>query len=246
MKRVATITIAVLALLGIVAASLMAAGCGSSTVSSDAVATVGGTSITSAQFQELMKQAKAQVTSQGTVFPAKGSATYNHYVASIVDYLVQSQVVAKSAGTFGVSVSDKAVSDQVAAIEKQYGGEKKVLALLKQQGMTMALLKQSIKDQRLAQLVAAKVVAKAAVSDAQIKAYWQAHAATLSKQKKTATLAKAKATIRQTLLDQAKQTLWTAWIGQRIKELGVTYAAGYDPAKLVASPSPSASVSPAG
>jgi hypothetical protein len=46
--------------------------------------------------------------------------------------------------------------------------------------------------------------------------------------------------------DQAKQALWTAWIGQRIKELGVTYAAGYDPAKLVASPSPSASVSPAG
>ena len=246
MKRVVAVTIALLALFAIVAASLIAAGCGSSGVPSDAVATVGGTSITKTQFQELMTQAKARVKSQGTAFPAEGTTTYKMYVASIVDYLVQSQLVANSAGTLGVSVSDKDVTDQIAAIEKQYGGETKVLALLKQQGMTMALLRQSIKDQKLAQLVSAKVVATAAVIDTQIQAYWQAHAATLSKKKKTATLAKAKATIRLTLLNQAKQKLWAAWLDKRIEELGVTYAAGYEPSKLVASPSPSASASPAG
>lgn len=244
MKRVVAVTIAALALLSIVAASLVSAGCGG--VPSDAVATVGDTSITKTQFQELMTQAKAQVGSQGTAFPAKGSATYDRYVASIVDYLVQAQVVTQSASDFGVSVSDAEVATQVTEIEKANGGEKKVLALLKEQGMTMALLKQSITDQTLTQKVAAKVVAKATVSDAQIQAYWQVHAAELRTKKKTATLAKAKATIRQTLLGQARDKLWTTWLATRIDELGVKYAAGYEPSALTASPTPSASASPAG
>jgi len=239
MKRIAAIVIAALALLGILASGLIAGGCGG--VPSDAVATVGGTSITKAQFQGLMAQAKAQVESQGTTFPTEGSATYKSYTAMIVDYLVQAEVVAQSASKFGVSVSDKQVADQVAQIEKTYGDEKKVLSLLKQQGMTMALLKQSIKSQTLSQLVSARVVAKATVSAAQIKAYWQAHATTLRKSKKTATFAKAKATIHQTLLSQAKSKLWSAWLAQRTGELGVKYAAGYDPAALTTSPTPSAS-----
>ena len=68
------------------------------------------------------------------------------------------------------------------------------------------------------------------MSDAQIQAYWQAHAAELSKQKKTATLAKATASIRQTLLSQAKQKLWTAWLDTAgSTELGVKYAPATDP-----------------
>ena len=245
MKRVAAITIAALVLLGVLASGLLAAGCGGG-VPSDAVATVGDTTITKTQFQVLMTQTKAQLESQGTTFPAKGSADYDRYAAMIVDYLVQAQVVAKSASDVGVSVSDRDVADQVAKIEKTYGSEKKVLALLKQQGMTMALLKQSIKDQSLTQKVAAKIVAKATVSDAQIQAYWQAHAAELRKQKNTATLAKAKTTIRQTLLGVAKQKLWTTWLTEQTDKLGVKYAAGYLPAELTASPSPSASATAAG
>ena len=241
MKRTAVIAIAALALLGILAAGVVA-GCGGG-VASDAVAKVGSASVTKAQLQELMAQAKAQTTSQGQTFPAEGSTTYKSYTAMIVNYLVQSEVVAQSAGTFGVSVSDKQIADQVAQIEKTYGGEAKLLPVLKQQGMTMALLKKSLKSQMLAQAVAAKVVAKASVSAAQIQSYWKAHAATLRKSKKTATFAKAKATIRTTLLSQAKSALWSAWLAQRTSELGVTYAAGYDPATLTSSPTPSVSAS---
>jgi foldase protein PrsA len=244
MKRVA-VTLSALALLCILAASLLAAGCGSG-VPNDAVATVGGTSITKAQLQELLAQAKIQVQSQGSTFPAEGTASYDAYLGRIVDYLVQSEVISQSAGKLGVSVTDAEVNAQVAQIVKSYGGEKKVLALLKQQGMTMALLKESMRDQTLAQRVAAKVVAKATVSDAQIQAYWQAHAAALGKQKKTATLAKAKTTIRQTLLTQAKQTMWTAWLKQRSADLSVEYATGYAPAELTASPSASAPASAGG
>jgi hypothetical protein len=112
--------------------------------------------------------------------------------------------------------------------------------------MTMELLRQSLRDQALTQKVAAAVVKKASVSDADIQAYWAAHKAQLSKKKKTATLAKAKATIRQNLLGAAKQQLWTAWLAERSTALGVEYADGFDPAELAASPSPSASAAESG
>jgi len=249
MRRVTTALIAALALTGLVAAGLLATGCGgqsSGSVPSDAVAKVGDTTVTKADFQQLMTQAQTQMKASGMTAPKEGTPTYDHYVAQIVSYMVQEQVVAQSAKQLGVSVTDKEVADQVSQLEKAYGGEQKVLSLLKQQGMTMDLLKRSIKDQTLTQRAAAVVTKAATVSDQEVQAYWDAHKSEYQKQKKTSTLAKARATIRQTLLSAKKQQLWNQWISKREKELGVNYAAGYDPAGLTASSmaSPSASATP--
>ena len=244
MRRLTIALFAAATLVAVAAIGGFATGCGGSSVLSDAVATVGGASVTKVDFQQLLTQAQAQMKASGMTMPAKGSATYDHYVAQIVDYLIQEKVVAQSAKQLEVSVTDKEVNDQIAQIEKAYGGEKKVLSLLKQQGMTMELLKRSIRNQSLAQRAAAVVTKKASVSDAQIQAYWKAHKARYLK-KKTNTLAKAKATIKQTLLSANQQQLWNAWLSAREKALGVAYAAGYDPAQLTASPSASAS-SPGG
>jgi len=252
MRRVTTALIAALALAGLLATGLSVAGCGggsSADVPSDAVATVGGVPVTKADFQQLMTQAQTQMKASGMTAPKAGSATYDHYVAQIVSYLVQEQVVAQSAKQLGVSVTDKEVAAQVAQIEKAYGGEQKVLSLLKQQGMTMELLKRSVKDQLLSQRAGAVVTKAATVSDQEIQAYWNAHKSDYQKQKTTNTLAKAKATIQQTLLSAKKQQLWDQWMQKREKALGVSYAAGYDPAALTkaatsASPSASASAAP--
>jgi FKBP-type peptidyl-prolyl cis-trans isomerase (trigger factor) len=250
MRRVTTALIAALALLGLVAAGLLATGCGSDqsssgSVPSDAVATVGSAQISKADFQQLMTQAQTQMKASGMTVPKQGTATYDHYVAQIVQFLVQEQIVAQSAKDLGVSVTDQQVAAQVTQLVKAYGGETKVLALLKQQGMTMELLKRSIKGQALAQAALAKVATGVTVSDAEIQAYWDAHKSEYQKQKKTNTLAKAKTTIKQTLLSAKQQKLWSAWLDKRVKELGVTYADGYDPAKLLAAASalPSASSS---
>ena len=64
---------------------------------------------------------------------------------------MQEQVIEQSAEELGVQVTDKEVSDQVAQLEQAYGGEKKVVALLKEQGMTLDLLKRSIRGQTLSQ-----------------------------------------------------------------------------------------------
>ena len=243
MRRLTIALVAAATLVAVAAIGGFATGCGGSSVPSDAVATVGGASVTKADFQQMLTQAQAQMKTSGMTVPAKGSATYDHYVAQIVDYLIQEKVVAQSAKQLEVSVTDKEVSDQIAQIEKSYGGEKKVLALLKQQGMTMELLKRSIRNQSLAQRAAAVVTKKASVSDAQIQDYWKAHKAQYLKKKTTNTLAKAKATIKQTLLSANQQQLWNAWLSAREKALGVAYAAEYNPAKLTASPSASASSS---
>jgi len=241
MKRTPVVVLAVLALLGVAAGSLLAAGCGGDAVPSDEVATVGDNSVTKADFDKLLTQAQTQLKAQGSTFPKKGSPAYEQYVGQIVNYLVQEQIVAQSAGDLGVAVSDKEVDDQIAQIKKDYGGEKKVIALLKEQGMTMELLQRSLRSQALTQKVAAAVVKKASVSDADVQAYWDAHKAQLSKKQASATLAKATAMIRATLLGTAKQQVWKAWILERTKALGVTYAAGYDPAQLLSSASPSPS-----
>ena len=93
----------------------------------------------------------------------------------------------------------------------------------------MELLKRSIKGQTLAQEAIAVVAKGATVSDAEVQAYWDAHKSELVKQKKTNTFAKAKATIKQTLLGAKQQQLWNTWLDKQVKQIGVQYAAGYDP-----------------
>ncbi len=61
-----------------------------------------------------------------------------------------------------------------------YGGEQKVVDLLKEQGMTMELLKRSIRSQTLSDRAAEIVTKEASVSDAEIQAYWEAHKAELA------------------------------------------------------------------
>jgi len=241
MRRVTTVLIAALALLSVAAAGLVATGCGdSSSVPSDAVVVVGDVTVTKTDFQDMLKQTQTQMKAQGMAVPKEGSASYDHYVSQIVNYLVQEQIVQQSAEQLGVQVTDKEVSDQLAQLEQAYGGEKKVVALLEQQGMTLDLLKRSIRGQTLSQRALEVVAEKAAVGDAEIQAYWDAHKSELAKTKATATLAKAKPTIQQMLLSAKQQQLWAAWIAERSKAIGVEYASGYDPAELAPSPSASA------
>lgn len=241
MRRAITVLIAALALAGFTAAGLTVAACGGG-VPDDAVATVGDATVTKADLEALLAQAQTQMKAQGMNVPEEGSATYDHYVAQIVNYLVQEQIVAQSAEELGVSITDEEVNEQVAQLEQAYGGAEKVEELLKEQGMTMQLLRRSIRSQTLSDRAAEVVTKDASVTDDEVRGYWDAHKAELRKQKKTATLAKARTTIEETLLSAKKLQLWNEWVAERVKALGVEYASAYDPALL----QPSASASPAG
>ena len=255
MQRIPFATLVALSLSFIALAGLTTVACGGGGVPADAIATVGEVSVPVTAFEELLAQTETQTRNTGGTMPAEGSATFDRLKASISSYLVQTEVIKQSAGALGVSVSDQEVDDQVAQLEKDYG-KKVVQKRLDKEGMTMDLFRRTMRAQMLQGKVAQVVTKSASVSDTDIMAYWRAHKSELVKDKKTATFAKAKESIRSTLLTAAKQKLWTAWLNDRATALGVQYASAYDPKKLLAaaaalassspsvSPSPSVSLSP--
>ena len=246
-------TVMALALLVLLAGTALASGCGGSdgggggTGSSNlpgTVATVAGVDITGSQVEELISQAAAQLKGSGEAFPAKGTAQYDEYMAKMVEYLVGNQIIIASAEELGVEVTDAAVEAQIKQLVSTYGGQKKFDATLKDSGMTQDLLKRTIKSQMLSQAAQSVVAESASVSDADVKAYWDAHKGELSKNADTKTFAKAKESIKAMLLNATRQRLWNQWLSERTKKLGVTYADGYDPAVLKAHASAKASPSP--
>ncbi len=253
MRRSVT-ALALLALL-VAAGAALASGCGGSGGSDTGssglpgtVATVAGVDITGTQVQELIRQASVQLEGSGEAFPAKGTAQYDEYMAKMVEYLVGNQIILSSAKDLGLNVTDASVDAQIKELVSTYGGQKKFEATLKASGMTQDLLKRTIKSQLLSQAAQSAVTKAATVSDADVRSYWDAHAAEFKKNAETRTFAKAKDSIETMLLNAARQHLWNQWLSERTRQLGVSYADGFDPAVLKAhasaKTSPSASPAP--
>src|SRR5947207_14539353 len=101
------ITIFVLA----VSAALLA-GCGGDcgNVPSHAVAKVGDQTITKAQFDQLINQAKKSYAGQKRPFPKPGSTEYNQLKNQAVGYLVQRAEFAQEADDMGIKISDKQIN----------------------------------------------------------------------------------------------------------------------------------------
>jgi foldase protein PrsA len=170
--------------------ALVIAGCGGKSVPSGAIAAVGDGTVTQKQFDEIWSEAQAQYKSQGVALPAKGSTQYNQIKASIVNYLVQNEVLnqiaakdsveATIAGNkvtvpMKVTVTDAELQDRLKQIKTQVGGEKKFQKLLTQQGYTLPALMNQLKSSMLQSKVQQKVVAKITVSDTEMKAYFTKH-----------------------------------------------------------------------
>ena len=163
------------ALLVLVLPALLAA-CGSDEVKvpAGAVAAVGSGVVTQEQFDQIWAQAEAQYKSQAgaPAFPKAGSAQYNQLKASIVNYLVQNQVIKDKAAAMKVTVTDKQFQDRIKQIIQQVGGQKKLDKLLKQQNVTQAQLEEQLKSQMLQDAVQQKVYAGIKVSQADIEKYF--------------------------------------------------------------------------
>ena len=331
-------------LLALVVPALLLAGCGAQKVPAGAIAAVGSGVVTQDQFDQIWKQAQAQYKSQSGAppFPSPGTTQFMQLKASIVNYLVQNQIIAEKAKDLGVSVTDKAYQDRMKQIITQVGGQAKLDKLLKQQAVTAKQLETQLKAQMLQDAVQQKVYANIKVSDAEVQKYydnpanksqfntpatvtarhvlvktkaeadkvrallaadnsdanWKAvakqystdpgsknnggdlgsfpkgrmvkpfedaafslkvgevsqpvktqfgyHIIEVTKKSPASkqTLAQAKSTIEQQLKYQKQSTAWEKWLKDAMKAAGITYAAGYDPAQLTASPSPAASSSP--
>jgi foldase protein PrsA len=335
------------ALLALAVPVLLLSACGGDDqkVPAGAIAAVGDGVVTQQQFDQIWKQAEAQYKSQegAPPFPSPDSTQYNQLKASIVNYLVQNQIIKAKAAEMKVTVTDKQLADRMKQIVQQVGGQKKLDKLLKQQAVTQAQLEEQLKAQMLQDAVQQKVYAGIKVTPEQVQKYyddpanksqfntpesvdarhilvktkaeaekvralleadntdanWKKvakeystdpgsknnggslgnfpkgrmvkpfedaafglevgeisqpvktqfgyHVIEVTKKTPAAkqTLEQAKATIEQQLKYQKQATAWEDWLKAAMEAAGVVYAAGFNPDKLTASPSPAASGSPA-
>lgn len=161
------------------ALALVAAGCGGGTkaVPGDAVAVVGNTTITKAQFNFLLDGAKRTYAARKSPFPKIGTTQYKALQDQAMQYLVQESELEQKAKDLGVTVTDKDVTARLAQIKQQYfgGSEAKYQAQLKSQGLTETQIKSDLRAQILSEKIYNKVTASVTVSDKDIQAYYLAH-----------------------------------------------------------------------
>jgi foldase protein PrsA len=161
-------------LFGLLASAFVFGACGGGSVPAGAIASVGSATVTQQQFDQIWAQAKAQYASQqgAPPFPKEGSAQYDQLKASIVNYLVQNEIIKQQAADMKVTVTQKQLDERVKQITTQVGGQKKLDALLKKQGVSTDELRTQLESQMLQEAVRAKVGENAKVTEAQIKAYF--------------------------------------------------------------------------
>ena len=171
-------TILRLSFLLVGAALLAACGSGSSaSLSSGDVALVGNQHITQAQFAALLAQAKRAIVANGQTFPKQGTTNYEAVRSQVVNLLVQQAEEQERAASDGITITDKQVSNRLAAIKKQYFGnsQAKYLAQLKKQQLTEPQVRQEIKLQLLQTALQNKATAGIKVSNSDIQTYYQQH-----------------------------------------------------------------------
>ena len=157
---------------------LVAAGCGGGggqkDVPANAVAVVGDTPITKAQFNFLIAGAKNQADAAKAAFPKPGTADYKTLQDKALAYLVQESELEQKGKDIGVQVSDADVDKQIAQIKQQYfgGDEKKFEQQLKAQGFTLPLLKIYQRGNLLSNKLYKKVTSTVNVTDADIQKYY--------------------------------------------------------------------------
>jgi parvulin-like peptidyl-prolyl isomerase len=164
----------------VVAAALLAAGCGggsSSGLDNSDVAVVGSTHITKAQFDALMNQAKNSFKSQNRPFPKAGTQDFQTLKNQAVTLLVQQAEREEKAKDLGVDITDKQIDQRLTQIKKQYfqGSEKKYQAQLKKQGLTDEQVRRDIKAQLVSEEVFKKVTKDVKVSNADVHDYYVQH-----------------------------------------------------------------------
>lgn len=206
--------------LPILAVVTLLAACGSSGGSSaklqaNDVAVVGGSHITTADFDALMAQAKLNYQQQGQKFPKQGTTDYESLKSQAVVYLVQQAERQSAADSMGVTVTDSQVQSRLKQVKQQccQGNEKKYEAQLKQAHLTDAQLRNDVRTQLTEQQVESQVTKDVSVSDAAAHSYYNNHRQTYTQgptRKVQYLLIKSK-TLAQSLYQQLKSADAKTW-----------------------------------
>ncbi|PKQ36879.1 MAG: hypothetical protein CVT59_10340 [Actinobacteria bacterium HGW-Actinobacteria-1] len=166
MKKMTRIVAALMA----VALIASLAGCGSKNV-----ATVNGVGITTEDFEALAAAAQKQ---DSTVASATaGSPELLAFRRQVLDSMIETEFVRQDAKKQGVEVKDADVEAQLTQIKSGFSDDATFNEALASAGMTLEQLQGSIRDQLTYQALYDKVAPAPEISDAEIKAYYDANKA---------------------------------------------------------------------
>jgi parvulin-like peptidyl-prolyl isomerase len=151
---------------------VVAFGCGGE-LPQGAVAQVGGKLVSQDQFDELLAiyQAAGRVPDKKTQ-----SKEYQTFQQNLAEYLVMLEVLRQQAPSFGVRITDRDVEEQLARLKDMFqGDEKRWNEALKKQKLTLEQFKESLRERLLVDEMKAAVTKEVALSDDEVKAYYDEH-----------------------------------------------------------------------
>jgi parvulin-like peptidyl-prolyl isomerase len=163
-------------------AALIAAACGGGSdtpqsVPSDAVAVVGDTTITKAEFDKLMSQGERGYKNQGRSWPKAGTPAFEQLKNLAVRTLVQQSEFEQKADDLGVSVTGEEIDNRIKQIKKDYfnNSEARYQKQLKAQGLTESDVRDTVENQLLSQEIYNDVTSDVKVGDDEVRKYYDSH-----------------------------------------------------------------------
>jgi parvulin-like peptidyl-prolyl isomerase len=167
-------------LLPVAAAALLLAGvaCGggdSDDVPSNAVAVVGGNeTVTKADFDRLLNQARQSYKDSNRPFPKAGTDEYVQLRDQIVQYLVRRAQFAEEADGRGIEISDEQVDKRLDQLVQQYfqGNKKRYEDQLKKNGVSNDQVREDIEAQLIQEELFKDVTKDVKVNNAELLKYY--------------------------------------------------------------------------
>jgi foldase protein PrsA len=174
------IALPLLALIAVLAVAACGGGSSSADVPEGAIAVVGDKTITKEQFDAFMEQQKKVAESKKQDFPAAGTPEYQAVKDNVVKGLVERQEWELEAEAMGIKVTDQEIETQLNQQKEQYGltDEQKYQAELAKAGITDAQVRDQVRIDILTNKLAEAVTKNVAVTDADVKAYYDRNKST--------------------------------------------------------------------
>ncbi len=157
----------------------LAAACGNDALSvpRSAIAVVGDRTITRADFEALIAQARNSYRSRKQAFPAEGTRAYGDLKTVAVRLLVERAQLEQKAPGLGVEIDNGAVDARLQQLKQDaFGGDNALYrARLREEGMTDADVRSAVRAELLSAAVYQAVTADVSVTTQAAKQYYETH-----------------------------------------------------------------------
>lgn len=155
----------------VLAALVLLAGCtAAGELSSSDMAKIGETIITKGAYETRLGEIEKQYAGE---VPSKEDETYADFQKSVLAYMVDLEVIAQSAATMNISVTEAEVTAQIDGIKQMYSNDEAAFQqALAAQNLTLDSLQKTLRENLLNNRVYETVTKDATVTEEQIQAYY--------------------------------------------------------------------------